>query len=225
MSIKFDELRKIANWWDKLFVQANEQKDMMFVSKQANKDFENATKEEKQILLLFFLQIGIMQEKSYYDALELLSKYGEDEHLTILFNKIKLCETNYGHYYASLIRTLAKSSNKEHIMFIEKYIYHNTIDSWWSIVAWALWPNHKLLFSHAFYRYFSEVDSSVWKDTVIITAFFENPAALNEIKSYISNKSKVVWSNIEKSIKSCLNNDIFFEDENNRIILNQIVNT
>jgi len=96
-------------------------------------------------------------------------------------------------HLADLIRILAAAGDDELLAPIRGYLLERPIGDHWSTVPWALWPQHKELFTRAWRRYFLQHEPTDWKNTLVIKSFLAEPEAIEALRAALEVNCGEVW--------------------------------
>jgi hypothetical protein len=102
-------------------------------------------------------------------------------------------------YRIGILRVLGKDASGEFLGPVDAYCA-GEVDSWFTSVAWALWPHHKERFARCHARYFIETPQPRWSGTAVIQAFLTRPQALGWLRNRLISEHPATWNAVRTEV-------------------------
>ncbi len=191
------------DWWlEFINTHLNDRDSGHGAIQQLTNYIRNLPQEKRTKFLDELVIVVLAQKKDWGIAVSVLEANILDNQVSLLRDAyLRQQDLSYNEdWKCAVLRVLASSKDKDCVKILEKYVLETNISGLWTSVPWALWKNHKLLFSKAWARYFITIEESVWKGTCIVQAFLHEPEAVASLQEILISLDSRVWSLFQNAL-------------------------
>lgn len=191
-------------WWDGFQSWLREQPDPHDAARRLRRHLSALPPDEQRRLLNQAIAVLLRERHAYGVTLFLLEGITDPDYLHRIATELQplpgLRSDDEESHLSDLIRILAAAEIETFIPVVRDYLLNRPISPHWASVPWALWPHHAELFTTSWRRFFLEIESDRWKNTLVIKSFLTEPEAIQKVRAALEPESVELWNTLRSAL-------------------------